>query len=152
MLNMCVVQLSYMIHFHLSFFTALLCNGMLSNVAKKWFVSDLNVCLTPPSHRALIQSPGICLGLVGGVIQCAIVWVFFSLMYAFPTIFLSFSLTQLMTSPSLVLYMIYYPPHLKYLAVDVPVPGSSPAHVQTHVRTDAWRTSVVLAWVVFGHM
>jgi len=77
--------------------------------------------------------PGACLGLVGGIILCGIVWVCFTLI--------------------LVLYMIYYPPHLKYIIAEIsPVPGASPAHIQTNVRTDEWQISVLLAWAVFFHM
>jgi uncharacterized protein with PQ loop repeat len=53
----------------------------------------------------------------------------------------------------LVLYIIYYPPNLKYLTVEFsPVAGASPAYIQTNVRTDEWQLSVILAWVVFFHM
>jgi hypothetical protein len=54
----------------------------------------------------------------------------------------------------LVLYIIYFPPHRKYLIVDVETETGPHAteHVKTNVKTDAWRTSVTLAWVVLGHM
>jgi hypothetical protein len=73
----------------------------------------------------------------------------------------------MLTSGSFVLYMIYFPPHLKYLSVDVDADTAEPAtygstqtqstghrlvHVNTAVRTDAWRASMLLAWVVVLHL
>jgi hypothetical protein len=74
---------------------------------------------------------------------------------------------DMLTGGSFVLYMIYFPPHLKYLSVDVDPDTAEPAtygstqtqsaghrlvHVNTAVRTDAWRASTLLAWVVVLHL
>jgi hypothetical protein len=51
--------------------------------------------------------------------------------------------------------MLYFPPHLKYVELDVDPEQtglSRPLHVRTRARTDEWHTSVVLAWVVLGHL
>jgi hypothetical protein len=74
--------------------------------------------------------------------------------------------------------MIYFPPHLKYLSIDVDPDDPTSAvdapptsygataggeqrtananshslHLKTHIRTDIWRTSVVLTWVVVLHL
>ena len=57
-------------------------------------------------------------------------------------------------SRSFVLYMLYYPPHLKYIT-----PASDPESSTTSVkplkrpqRTEEWQNSVILAWVTFGHL
>lgn len=50
----------------------------------------------------------------------------------------------------LVLYMMYYPVHLKYTIVDVDQHDNRPPqHIKTGVKQDAWRLSITLAWVVF---
>ena len=56
-------------------------------------------------------------------------------------------------SHSLVLYMIYYPPHLKYVEVDVDLPDDlPPAHIKTPVKREQWKLSITLSWVIFWHM
>jgi uncharacterized protein with PQ loop repeat len=102
--------------------TAALSN-VLNLVIKQW--STLKCCRD--------VGPGTCLGLVGGVVLCTVVWACFSFI--------------------LILYVVYYPPHLKYVTVEFsPVAGASPAHIQTNLRTDEWQLSVIIAWVVFFHM
>lgn len=54
---------------------------------------------------------------------------------------------------SLVLYMIYYPPHLKYAEVDIDAhDGQASHHVKTAIQSDDWRLSVTLASVVAIHL
>jgi hypothetical protein len=53
--------------------------------------------------------------------------------------------------------MIFFPPHLKFVALDVDADPETtgvqmPLRVQTRVRTGVWHTSVVLAWVVVAHL
>ena len=49
----------------------------------------------------------------------------------------------------LVLYMIYYPPHLKYATITLDAHDSRPPqHVQTNIKQDEWRLSITLSWVV----
>ena len=55
--------------------------------------------------------------------------------------------------PSLVLYMIYFPPHLKYTEVDVDLHNNRPPRrVKVSVKSDAWRLSIILSWAVLIHM
>ncbi|KAG6845053.1 hypothetical protein H0H87_001390 [Tephrocybe sp. NHM501043] len=54
---------------------------------------------------------------------------------------------------SLVLYIIYYPPHLKYITSDVDTHDSRPpVPIKTPIRSPEWRLSIILAWVVAIHM
>ena len=56
---------------------------------------------------------------------------------------------------SLVLYIIYYPPHLKYVSVSLDDSinnGVAPRTVKTSVKSDNWRLSIILSWVVFIHL
>lgn len=49
----------------------------------------------------------------------------------------------------MVLYMIYYPAHLKYASVDVDLHDNRPPHhVKTAVKSDEWRLSIILSWIV----
>ncbi|KAF7978574.1 hypothetical protein HWV62_45511 [Athelia sp. TMB] len=82
------------------------------------------------THRA--QSAGDCVESVAGVFQLFLQWSMFTII--------------------LVLYMIYYPAHLKYAEVDIDEhDGSAPRHIKTPIRSDDWRLSVTLAAVVAVH-
>lgn len=51
----------------------------------------------------------------------------------------------------MVLYMIYFPPHLKYvsaIALDSNESGHSPPKPKAAVKSDTWRLSIILSWVV----
>ncbi len=49
--------------------------------------------------------------------------------------------------------MIYYPPHRKYVEVDVDLPNDMPPqHIKTHVKREEWKLSITLSWVIFWHM
>lgn len=53
----------------------------------------------------------------------------------------------------LVLYMVYYPPHLKYVETNIDTHDTRPPiHVKTPIKTDEWRLSITLSWVVVVHM
>lgn len=53
----------------------------------------------------------------------------------------------------MVLYMVYYPPHLKYVTADIPTYDQRGIqHVKTNVKSDHWRLSIILSWVVAIHM
>ncbi|KAG6887193.1 hypothetical protein C0995_000513 [Termitomyces sp. Mi166 len=70
--------------------------------------------------------------MTAGVIQLGLQWALFTII--------------------LILYMIYYPPHLKYI---YPVDAHDtrlPTHVKTPVKSPEWRFSIILAWVVAIHM
>ncbi|CDO76118.1 hypothetical protein BN946_scf184876.g11 [Trametes cinnabarina] len=76
-----------------------------------------------------VLSAGSCIESTAGVLQLALVWVF------------------------LVLYMIYYPPHLKYVELDLNVSNDlPPQHIKTPVKREGWKLSIVLSWVVFLHI
>ncbi|KAH7929292.1 hypothetical protein BV22DRAFT_1029731 [Leucogyrophana mollusca] len=78
-------------------------------------------------------SAGKCLEITAGVLQVSLQWFLFSVI--------------------LVLYLIYYPPHLKYVELDIDTYDSRPPrHIRTAVRSDDWRLSVILSWVIAIHL
>ncbi|GJE93659.1 PQ-loop repeat-containing protein [Phanerochaete sordida] len=94
-------------------------SGMLNIVTMQW---DIIRCC-----RAM--TVGSCIEMTAGVFQLTLQWACFTFI--------------------LVLYMIYYPPHKKYATVDLDSHDNRPPqHVKTGVKTDEWRLSIILAWVV----
>jgi len=76
---------------------------------------------------------GSCLEMTAGVFQVFLQWFMFTVI--------------------LVLYMLYYPQHRKYVELDVDAHDSRPPqHVKTSIRSDEWRLSITLSWVVFIHI
>ncbi|KAF8273583.1 hypothetical protein EI94DRAFT_1715328 [Lactarius quietus] len=74
-----------------------------------------------------------CLETIAGVIQVGMQWLLFSVI--------------------LVLYIIYFPPHLKYVTLDLDGHDSRPPErVKTNLKSDNWRLSVTLSWIVFIHL
>ena len=62
-------------------------------------------------------------------------------------------LYKLTVALSLVLYIKYFPPHLKYVTLDIE--GNDlqpPERVKTNLKSDSWRLSVLLFWIVFIHL
>ena len=54
---------------------------------------------------------------------------------------------------SLVLYIIYFPPHLKYVTLDLDGHDSRPPErVRTNLKSDNWRLSIILSWIVLIHL
>ena len=52
-------------------------------------------------------------------------------------------------SPPAALFLIYFPPHLKYVTVDVDMHDNRPPHlIKSTEKTYEWWLSVILAWVV----
>ncbi|KIP05433.1 hypothetical protein PHLGIDRAFT_30911 [Phlebiopsis gigantea 11061_1 CR5-6] len=77
-----------------------------------------------------VISVGSCIEETAGIFQLALLWFLFTMI--------------------LVLYMMYYPVHLKYVTVDLDSQdGHPPQHVQTNVKQEEWRLSIALSWVVF---
>ncbi|KAF5351310.1 hypothetical protein D9758_008067 [Tetrapyrgos nigripes] len=78
---------------------------------------------------------GSCIEMTAGVIQVGLQWAMFSLI--------------------MILYMIYYPPHLKFLRDDTDTlesQDSRPAIVaKSKSRTREWQLSVVLSWFAVIH-
>ncbi|GLB40051.1 putative protein with repeated motif present between transmembrane helices in cystinosin, yeast ERS1p, mannose-P-dolichol utilization defect 1, and other hypothetical proteins [Lyophyllum shimeji] len=78
-------------------------------------------------------SLGSCLEMTAGIVQVGLQWFLFTSI--------------------LVLYLIYYPQHLKYAEIDVDSHDTRPpVHIKTPVKSDNWRLSIILAWVVAIHM
>ncbi|KAI0943264.1 hypothetical protein AcW1_002473 [Taiwanofungus camphoratus] len=85
-----------------------------------------------------VLSVGSCIESVAGIFQLTLQWALFTII--------------------LVLYMIYFPPHLKYAAVALDVDtgadthDSRPPRAKASIKSDAWRLSIILSWVVFLHI
>ncbi|KAI0357937.1 hypothetical protein OH77DRAFT_1475815 [Trametes cingulata] len=98
-------------------------SGMLNIIVMQW---GLIKCCR-------VLSVGSCIESIAGVFQLVLVWVLFVMI--------------------LVLFVIYYPPHLKYVELDVPLPNDlPPQHIKTPVKREGWKLSIVLSWVVFIHI
>lgn len=97
--------------------------GMLNMLVMQWEV--IKCCK--------YLSAGLCLESVGGVIMVGLQWFMFN--------------------GVLVLYVIYYPQHLKY--AEVPVDHENTVTRQNvkvkNVKTDLWRLSIIVSWVVSIH-
>ncbi|KAF8574828.1 hypothetical protein K439DRAFT_812505 [Ramaria rubella] len=79
--------------------------------------------------------PGYCLESLGGVIQVALQWALFTFI--------------------LVLFLIYFPPHLKF--INLPQQSTDPnwpllPPSRTNVKSDDWRLAITLTWVVVIHV
>ncbi|KAI0633969.1 hypothetical protein C8Q77DRAFT_714608 [Trametes polyzona] len=98
-------------------------SGMLNIIVMQWGI--IRCCR--------VLSVGSCIESIAGVFQLVLVWALFSTI--------------------LVLYMIYYPPHLKYVELDVDLANDlPPQHVKTPVKREGWKLSITLSWVVFLHI
>ena len=54
---------------------------------------------------------------------------------------------------SFVLYMIYYPEHLKYVELDFErTPLLPRIYVKTPVKSDEWRISIIVSWIAAAHL
>ncbi|KAF8497451.1 hypothetical protein F5888DRAFT_1698061 [Russula emetica] len=74
-----------------------------------------------------------CLETVAGVIQVGTQWFLFSVI--------------------LVLYILYFPPHLKYVTLDIEGDELRPSErVKTNLKSDSWRLSITLSWIVIIHL
>ncbi|PCH37598.1 hypothetical protein WOLCODRAFT_110170 [Wolfiporia cocos MD-104 SS10] len=98
-------------------------SGMLNIVVMQW---DIIKCCR-------VLSVGNCAESIAGVFQLSLQWFLFTVI--------------------LVLYMVYYPLHLQYSEIDVDLHDSrGPQRIKTSVKSDAWRLSITLSWVVFIHI
>ncbi|KAH9915172.1 uncharacterized protein BXZ73DRAFT_92674 [Epithele typhae] len=80
-----------------------------------------------------VWSFGSCVESIAGVLQLILVWILFVMI--------------------LVLYMVYYPENMKYVELDVDLPGNlPPRHIKTPVKQENWKLSVTLAWAVGIHI
>jgi len=80
-----------------------------------------------------VVSLGDCAEIVAGIIQVGLQWFCFSIIF--------------------VLYMIYYPAHLKYVQIGVEESELQPLlHTKTHVKSTEWALSIVMAWITTIHL
>lgn len=78
-------------------------------------------------------SLGKCIEITSGVLQVGCQWLMFVII--------------------LVLYMIYYPPHLKRVQLEIDAHDSHPAQrVQANLKSDEWRLSVIVSWATVVHL
>jgi len=79
-------------------------------------------------------SAGLCLESVGGIIMVVIQWFMFAVI--------------------LVLYMIYFPQHLKYVEAvdDDENTGRVGPIKEKKVKTETWHLSIIVSWIVFLHL
>ncbi|PBK76096.1 hypothetical protein ARMSODRAFT_950480 [Armillaria solidipes] len=98
-------------------------SGLLNMVTMQWGI--VRCCR--------FFSFGSCLEMTAGVIQVGLQWAMFTFI--------------------MVLYMIYYPPHLKYSEIDVDAHDSRPIHrrVKTPTFTPEWSQSIFLSWITVAH-
>ncbi|PPQ74468.1 hypothetical protein CVT26_001105, partial [Gymnopilus dilepis] len=74
-----------------------------------------------------------CVEMTAGIVQLGIQWVCFSIIF--------------------ILYMTYYPPHLRYVGVSLDeLEEQSPGRVKTPVMSSEWRLSIILAWLTVIHL
>ncbi|KAJ3524868.1 hypothetical protein NMY22_g10820 [Coprinellus aureogranulatus] len=74
--------------------------------------------------------PARCLDISAGVVQLSIQWVCFTLVF--------------------VLYMIYYPEHLKYEGIQLPVDNATVVVKSPKLRTE-WKLSIIYSWLTAIH-
>ncbi|KAJ3894207.1 hypothetical protein GG344DRAFT_86748 [Lentinula edodes] len=98
-------------------------SGMLNMFTMQWGI--IRCC-----H---FLSFGSCIEMTAGVIQVSLQWAMFSLI--------------------LVLYMIYYPPHLKYVNLGFEYDESLPLRLSKSTeKTKEWKTSIVVSWFAIAHL
>ncbi|KAJ3919396.1 hypothetical protein F5877DRAFT_90055 [Lentinula edodes] len=98
-------------------------SGMLNMFTMQWGI--IRCC-----H---LLSFGSCIEMTAGVIQVSLQWAMFSLI--------------------LVLYMIYYPPHLKYVNLGFEYDESLPLRLSKSTeKTKEWKTSIVVSWFAILHL
>ncbi|KDQ54104.1 hypothetical protein JAAARDRAFT_182472 [Jaapia argillacea MUCL 33604] len=80
-----------------------------------------------------VLSLGSCIEMTAGLFQVFLQWFLFTVI--------------------LVLYMMYFPPHLKYAQIDVDTNDDLGQRlIKTPIKSDDWRLSITLSWVVFIHL
>lgn len=109
---------------------------------------------TFPFVSQLTSSKGFgdCLESTAGIFQLSLQWLLFTIMYVSTPSRLVPSSSEILAH-SLVLYMIYYPPHLKYATLDIDMHDDMPPHhVKTTAKSNEWKLSIILSWVVLIHL
>ncbi|KAF8553465.1 hypothetical protein OG21DRAFT_1586416 [Imleria badia] len=92
------------------------------------------ITLQYPVIRCCSQvSLGKCLEQTAGIFQVGIQWFLFTVI--------------------LILYMLYYPPNLKSIQLDIDTHDARQIHhVPTKLKSSEWRLSVIVSWIVFLHL
>lgn len=100
------------------------------------------------------QSLGSCIEITAGIFQLFVQWSCFTFMYdsSFKALFRLCSCSCVPLSASFILYMKFYPEHLKYVEVDIEAPDTPLIQVKTPIKSSEWRASVVCAWITLGHL
>ncbi|PVG01615.1 hypothetical protein CPB86DRAFT_752908 [Serendipita vermifera] len=98
-------------------------SGMLNVITLQWIV--INCCK--------YLSPGYCMESLGAVWIVGLQWLFFTTV--------------------LVLYLIYFPPHLKYVNITShTVPWSHDMVTTEHVPSTEWRTATIAGFTTLSHL
>ena len=99
----------------------------------------------------IYQSFGSCVEMTAGVVQVGLQWLCFTFVCVCSAHF--FWVGNSNMEFSFVLYMIYYPEHLKYVELDLErTPLLPPIHVKIPVKSDEWRISIIVAWIAAAHL
>ncbi|KAF8880781.1 hypothetical protein BD779DRAFT_1547907 [Infundibulicybe gibba] len=96
-----------------------------------WFLSSWGIV-----RCCRVVSLGRCVEMSAGIVQVGLQWLLFTVVF--------------------VLYMVYYPPHLKYILAPAQPQAESqpllpPKHAPPQQWSSAWRLSILLAWVTAMH-
>jgi len=100
--------------------------GSTSSAAGMWNMITLQWGI---AKCCRVVSWGSCAEMTAGIVQLSIQWFGFTLVF--------------------ILYMKYYPDHLKYIESSASSPLLQP---KRPIKSAEWRLSQVLAWVTFGHL
>ena len=86
---------------------------------------------------------------IAGVLQVVSQWFLFSIMCVSIVWHCHVYLSPVRSQ---VLYIVYYPSHLKYATTSMDDHDTRPPSVKTNVKTYDWHLSIVLSWVVSIHL
>ena len=110
-------------------------------------------CITfplPDVSNNFLKTLGSCLEMTVGIVQVGIQWFLFTSVCV-PPVRPDSCIPQFYMC-SLVLYILYYPPHLKYTDIDFDIHDSRPPRVKDAAKSPEWSLSITLAWIVFLHL
>ncbi|KAI6126906.1 hypothetical protein F5141DRAFT_1193773 [Pisolithus sp. B1] len=92
------------------------------------------ITMQGPVLRCCLEvSFGKCVEITSGVLQVGSQWFLFSMI--------------------LVLYMVYYPPNLKYVELEIDTHDSRPVqHARSDIKSNEWRLSIIVSQAVAIHL
>ncbi|KAF9444300.1 hypothetical protein P691DRAFT_796654 [Macrolepiota fuliginosa MF-IS2] len=104
--------------------------GSTSSAAGMWNMITMQWSITKCCR---VVGWGSCIEMSAGVFQLFLQWSCFTFIF--------------------MLYMKFYPEHLKYIELDIEAPDLElpPMQVKTPILSSEWRASLVCAWITFGH-